>query len=150
MVHLYLKFSPKADCAIKFQYKFHNIKFWASLFSGSWVATGGTSHLMHVGLHIVDLHLKFSPKADGAIKFQYKFHNIKFWGSLFSGSWVVTGRQTDDTANLIAAFLQFVAVNASRQESIILQKNLEILNKIRTKDTILIKIKHQCLKLMLR
>jgi hypothetical protein len=29
-------------------------------------------------------------------------------------------------------------------------KKLKILNKIRNKDTILIKIKHQCLKLMLR
>jgi len=75
---------------------------------------------MHVGLHSVHLYLKFSPKADCTIKFQYKFHNIKFWGSLFSGSCVVTGRHIDDIANLIAAFLQFVAVNASRQESIIL------------------------------
>jgi hypothetical protein len=77
---------------------------------------------MHVGLHTVHLYLKFSPKADCAVKFQYKFHKIKFSGSLFSGSLVVTGRHKDETANLIAAFLQLAAVNASRLESIILQK----------------------------
>jgi len=35
-----LKFSPKADCADKFQHKSHKIKFQGSLFSGSLVATG--------------------------------------------------------------------------------------------------------------
>ena len=73
---------------------------------------------MHVGLHVVHLYLKFSPKANSADKFQYKFHNIIFWGNPFSGSWVATGRHTDDTANLIAAFLQLDAVNVSRQEKL--------------------------------
>lgn len=46
----------------------------------------------------------------------------------------------DDIANLIDAFLQPVAVNASRDKTIFfLTKNLKILNKIINKDTILIK-----------